>query len=67
MKLDPHGVKHAEVSSTVKRFIEECWDSDEHHDIITGPSVEMRRLVIAELNFYGLGRLEVPGVVTFYF
>ena len=53
-KLDLHGVRHIDVRSKVIRFIEDLWGKGINVEIITGNSVEMKKLVIEVLNEYNL-------------
>jgi hypothetical protein len=53
-KLDLHGVRHIDVTNTVKRFIEDNWDAGEPVEVITGQSPAMRVLVAEVVEEYNL-------------
>lgn len=53
-KLDLHGVRHIDVRSKVIRFVEDFWGRGINVEIITGNSIEMKKLVIEVLEEYHL-------------
>lgn len=66
--IDLHGVKHIDVSNTVKRYVEDHFEDYGHSgQIITGNSTQMRRLVSKELRKYGLDPLFYPGRIEVQF
>ena len=54
MRLDLHGVRHADVEYTVKRWIEDVREESGSHTIITGHSHIMQGYVLLELERYDL-------------
>jgi len=52
--LDLHGVRHADVTQKVVRFIEDNWDDVADTEIVTGHSIKMKGIVTAVLDEYKL-------------
>jgi hypothetical protein len=63
INMDLHGVRHADVSNEVKRFLEDQWDKEEALQIITGNSSKMKELVVEVLDSYGLNPTEIYGSI----
>lgn len=53
-ELDLHGVKHEDVCSQLKQFIEGLWLTGTDVEIITGNSPKMKEIVINILKEYKL-------------
>jgi hypothetical protein len=53
-KLDLHGVRHIDVTNTLKRFIEDNWAAGEPIEVITGNSYVMQSLVTQVVKEYNL-------------
>jgi DNA-nicking Smr family endonuclease len=51
-KLDLHGVPHAEVPELVHQFVNENWVEGRELHVITGHSLEMKRIVRSVLGMY---------------
>ena len=54
IKLDLHGVRHADAKREVIRFIEKHWRTDVEVEFITGHSVRMKGIVLNTLDEYNL-------------
>ena len=51
-QLDLHSVKHEDVGRQCDKFMSAIWGNYDCVDIITGNSIEMRRLAITALDYY---------------
>jgi len=53
-ELDLHGIKHEEVESLCHKFMSKYWCSQNEGHIITGNSLEMKKLVFGVLKQYDI-------------
>ena len=51
-KLDLHGTRHEDVGRQCDKFMSSTWGNYDCVDIITGNSIDMRKMVIAALEYY---------------
>ena len=68
-QLDLHGTKHEDVGSQCDKFMSTMWGNYDCVDIITGNSIEMRRLVIIALEYYDVEiawSMKNPAVLRVY-
>ena len=67
--LDLHGTKHEDVGRQCDKFMSSIWGNYACVDIVTGNSIEMRKLVIAALDYYDVEismSMNKPAVLRIY-